>query len=163
MLRRRWWEPKTCPGCRRELVRDDFGASTVTADGKQPLCKVCTQAEKVALAGRKYRSTMQGRVTTIIGGLERRTREAGRVYSIERKEVASLLRKRVCAYCGRHTPKMRKALDHVVPLSRGGDTTPANLVMACRRCNHEKSDRTPEEWTDRWYFKKRKEKHATSG
>ena len=46
-----------------------------------------------------------------------------------------------CAYCGRHAT----TVDHVLPASRGGASTFANLVAACRECNHRKADRTPDE------------------
>lgn len=42
-----------------------------------------------------------------------------------------------CAYCeGR-----AETVDHVVPRSRAGAHDWANVVAACRRCNHQKSDR----------------------
>jgi 5-methylcytosine-specific restriction endonuclease McrA len=42
-----------------------------------------------------------------------------------------------CAYCGDGADTM----DHVVPRSRGGRHDWANVVAACRRCNHRKADR----------------------
>jgi 5-methylcytosine-specific restriction enzyme A len=49
-----------------------------------------------------------------------------------------------CAYCG-ETVK-RPALEHVVPVARGGKTTADNVVPSCRRCNQSKGSRRPEEW-----------------
>jgi 5-methylcytosine-specific restriction endonuclease McrA len=43
-----------------------------------------------------------------------------------------------CVYCGRTAT----SIDHVVPRSRGGRHEWANVVSACRRCNHLKADRT---------------------
>jgi 5-methylcytosine-specific restriction endonuclease McrA len=37
-----------------------------------------------------------------------------------------------CVYCGSAD---NLHFDHVVPRSLGGDDTPSNLVLACRRCN----------------------------
>lgn len=37
-------------------------------------------------------------------------------------------------------------IDHVFPWSRGGSDDPSNLAYACRPCNTEKRNRTPEEW-----------------
>ena len=48
-----------------------------------------------------------------------------------------------CAYCGIYD---NLTIDHVIPLSRGGLHTFDNLVPACRNCNEEKGNRTPEEW-----------------
>lgn len=39
-----------------------------------------------------------------------------------------------CVYCGAPATHV----DHVVPLSRGGATHPANCVAACAACNLEK-------------------------
>jgi len=47
-----------------------------------------------------------------------------------------------CRYCGGEA----MGVDHVAPRARGGATTPANLVAACRCCNRTKGIRTPEEW-----------------
>lgn len=47
-----------------------------------------------------------------------------------------------CGYCGAAATE----LDHVFPWSRGGLTWADNLVAACFDCNHEKGDRTPDEW-----------------
>jgi 5-methylcytosine-specific restriction endonuclease McrA len=48
-----------------------------------------------------------------------------------------------CQFCGRSDLPL--TLDHVVPLSRGGEDTWENLVCACVDCNNRKGDRTPEE------------------
>ena len=50
-----------------------------------------------------------------------------------------------CAYCEARA----ETLDHVVPRSRGGRHEWANVVAACRSCNHRKADRLLREigWT----------------
>jgi hypothetical protein len=49
-----------------------------------------------------------------------------------------------CTYCG--TTSGPFALDHVVPVSRGGSNHYANLTPACVPCNASKGSRTLEEW-----------------
>lgn len=44
-----------------------------------------------------------------------------------------------CAYCGGPA----ETVDHVIPRSRGGDSSWLNLVAACEACNGRKADRTP--------------------
>lgn len=68
-----------------------------------------------------------------------------------RKAIPTAVRRAVvardgnlCAYCG--TTFGPFDLDHVVPVSRGGEDTESNLVVACASCNRSKSDRLPEEW-----------------
>ncbi|MGV3538926.1 MAG: HNH endonuclease [Rufibacter sp.] len=47
-----------------------------------------------------------------------------------------------CQYCG---TSRNLTLDHLVPRSRGGESSWYNLTTACSRCNSKKGDRTPEE------------------
>lgn len=49
-----------------------------------------------------------------------------------------------CQYCGKIPPSLD--CDHVIPLSRGGESKMENLVAACPSCNRSKNARTPEEW-----------------
>ncbi|MGI9093934.1 MAG: HNH endonuclease [Mycobacteriales bacterium] len=42
-----------------------------------------------------------------------------------------------CAYCAARA----ETVDHVIPRSRDGVHEWSNVVAACRRCNHQKSDR----------------------
>lgn len=50
-----------------------------------------------------------------------------------------------CSYCGfEFTPK-KLNLDHILPRSRGGQTSWKNIVPSCMECNTHKGDRTPEE------------------
>lgn len=49
-----------------------------------------------------------------------------------------------CQYCGQRGGKLE--CDHVVPISRGGSNDIKNLVTACRDCNRDKRDKTPQEW-----------------
>lgn len=51
-----------------------------------------------------------------------------------------------CSFCGKKITDVSKlTLDHIVPKSRGGSSTPDNLVTACKPCNNRKGDRTPQE------------------
>ncbi len=48
---------------------------------------------------------------------------------------------RRCGYCGGRAA----TIDHVLPVSRGGQNTWDNTVAACDRCNQAKANRTPAE------------------
>lgn len=50
-----------------------------------------------------------------------------------------------CQYCGAQPAKSELTVDHVVPRSRGGDTTWENVVCSCKPCNLRKGSHTPEE------------------
>jgi 5-methylcytosine-specific restriction endonuclease McrA len=44
----------------------------------------------------------------------------------------------LCHYCGRKFPPSALTMDHVVPLARGGRSSPGNTVPSCLECNREK-------------------------
>ena len=50
-----------------------------------------------------------------------------------------------CLYCARQFSPFELSRDHVRPTSRGGKDRWTNVVTACKRCNHHKGARTPEE------------------
>jgi len=50
-----------------------------------------------------------------------------------------------CQYCGRTFPTHQLSIDHVVPRSRGGETSWENAVCSCLNCNTKKGGRTPQE------------------
>lgn len=49
--------------------------------------------------------------------------------------------KNTCAYC----PKEAATIDHVLPRSRGGQSTWTNTVASCLKCNSKKGAKTPKE------------------
>lgn len=50
-----------------------------------------------------------------------------------------------CQYCGMHFKAADLTFDHVYPKSRGGKNCFENIVMACKKCNRKKADKTCEE------------------
>lgn len=51
----------------------------------------------------------------------------------------------VCHYCGKRVGAKALTMDHLVPIARGGTSTPGNVVPACRACNENKKLDTPVE------------------
>jgi 5-methylcytosine-specific restriction endonuclease McrA len=49
-----------------------------------------------------------------------------------------LVNRGICHYCEQRFPATALTMDHVVPLARGGTSTPGNIVPACRECNQDK-------------------------
>ncbi len=47
-----------------------------------------------------------------------------------------------CQYCG---TKASLTLDHVIPKSKGGDSSWKNLITACSKCNNKKGNMTPKQ------------------
>jgi 5-methylcytosine-specific restriction endonuclease McrA len=50
-----------------------------------------------------------------------------------------------CQYCGIQPPRQLLTIDHIMPRSRGGQTSWENVVAACQKCNAKKGNRTPQE------------------
>jgi len=50
-----------------------------------------------------------------------------------------------CVYCG----KPATTYDHIVPVSKGGQTTPGNIVPACNFCNSSKKTKDVIQWLDK--------------
>ena len=64
--------------------------------------------------------------------------------ALSRKNI--LLRDRnTCQYCSVVLPPGELTLDHVIPRSRGGNSTWENLVACCHECNRRKDDLSLEE------------------
>jgi 5-methylcytosine-specific restriction endonuclease McrA len=50
-----------------------------------------------------------------------------------------------CQYCGTKLNWQTIEIEHILPSSRGGQTTWLNCVSACKSCNKRKANKTPEE------------------
>jgi len=56
-----------------------------------------------------------------------------------------------CQYCGSKPALEDLSVDHLIPRSRGGNSTWTNCVLSCLKCNRRKGDRTAEEAGMRLY------------
>lgn len=45
-----------------------------------------------------------------------------------------------CHWCGTPARETKLVIDHVIPLAKGGEDHPRNMVAACAPCNGGKSD-----------------------
>lgn len=103
--------------------------------------------EKTAVYMATYRATHTEEA--LVASLNFRAKQAGAAKSItveDRRRLLGYYGHR-CAYCLRPESEVGTlALDHMVPLSRGGENAPDNLVPACQSCNSRKRNRTPLEF-----------------
>jgi len=51
--------------------------------------------------------------------------------------------KGICYYCGKEFDLRQLTMDHIVPISRGGQSTKSNVVVCCKDCNNKKKYMTP--------------------
>jgi 5-methylcytosine-specific restriction endonuclease McrA len=69
-----------------------------------------------------------------------------RLVGIPRKVLLELRRSTpMCPACGQFVEFEGMSLDHIIPLSRGGEHKLSNLSPLCRRCNSRKHDALPKE------------------
>jgi hypothetical protein len=60
-----------------------------------------------------------------------------------------------CYWCDQELTELSVSLDHYVPLKRGGEHKPSNMVFACKRCNRFRSAMLPEEYEHLIHYLKR--------
>lgn len=89
------------------------------------------------------RFDMQHMENAAISGTEY---QRGDLFGMEVREYLLQRHQHKCAYCAGASSDPVLEVEHVLPRSRGGSNRVANLVIACRKCNQVKSNRTAGEW-----------------
>jgi 5-methylcytosine-specific restriction endonuclease McrA len=92
---------------------------------------------------------LRSRVRSMRTGTKRRLAKLGlaiELPSIDTLHAWASAEARVCAYCKSALTRSNTSFDHALPLSRGGDTAPANLRLACKPCNNAKGTMTDGEF-----------------
>ncbi len=108
-------------------------------------------ANKAKIAAKSKRWAQANRAEKNARDLAWRKTPRGRVYNAnlqharrgspltdEGRDFAVILRGDPCSYCGKPTD----TIDHITPISRGGDGDWINLTSACRSCNGRKRTRS---------------------
>ena len=118
-------------------------------------CRECTSddwRERMALPGarenrraygRRYAKTDKGRAAAFRRNVRHNAarRAAGRIPPDWREARLAAQRNR-CCYCRRpFTADRRPTIEHLLPVSRGGDNQPENLALACKSCNSRRGNR----------------------
>lgn len=97
--------------------------------------------EKFKIIQRRYWATPKGQAMNAKKRLLRRQRLVPHLSGEQWHHILARFNFS-CVYCGfKFTSSNRATMDHVVPLSRGGQHVEGNVVPACRSCNSRKSDK----------------------
>jgi 5-methylcytosine-specific restriction endonuclease McrA len=59
--------------------------------------------------------------------------------------ILVVIQNNCCNECGADFATVKRHIDHVIPLSRGGSNWPANLQLLCGTCNRRKGAKLPKE------------------
>lgn len=144
-------EYKFCPQCHLVLPRVMFFKSDSRCDGVSWACSDCMNRRQAEY----YRQNPDKQYEQY-----RRQYEANREYYIEKGRRRRALRLEVtveevdrlevferdggiCQLCGGEVGQEEFELDHVVPLSKGGEHSMANVQVAHMACNRSKGDALP--------------------
>ena len=100
------------------------------------------KAEALEVSGRQYHSTEQAFSVPDVIKLNYFVRvPRGDTRKVSRRAVLAR-DNHACQYCG---SRAHLTIDHVIPRSRGGETSWENIVTSCAPCNVRKGNRLPRE------------------
>lgn len=150
---------RRCIKCGEVKFLKMFPPSRAFKDGISTRCRTCAYDYNRKADPAKKRETLRRLRAKHpdryrAHGQKRRARKAavgGRGITEQDIQVMIYCQQGLCYYCERDGQKL--TLDHVIPLDQNGPHDPDNAVMCCGVCNSSKGNRTPEQWTDRWYLR----------
>jgi 5-methylcytosine-specific restriction endonuclease McrA len=127
-------EMKLCFLCMQFVARQAFQRHRLTRDTGLILTEVCEPC---------YRRTKNK-----IDEYNREARKHGGQASLKVSEWLEKLRDTQghCSYCQKDVGLTELVIEHVIPLSRGGDNTAENVVPACAACNSLKGVKDSHTW-----------------
>jgi 5-methylcytosine-specific restriction endonuclease McrA len=93
----------------------------------------------------KYRRTEKGRNVAYKGSLKRRSYKHKVIFKPHERTTILERDNWTCQCCGikvndnKETNPQKAEIDHIIPISKGGNSEPSNLQILCRTCNRRKS------------------------
>ncbi len=95
--------------------------------------------EQKRLANQRYKKSPKGKALAYRQYARRKQAILSTENPLTAEDWAEILREHDhrCRYCGKQT---KMTLDHVIPLSKGGEHSKTNVVPACQSCNSKKHD-----------------------
>jgi 5-methylcytosine-specific restriction endonuclease McrA len=147
---------KLCMECGEMKVFSEFGKNKRGLGGLVAYCKPCQDRrfrKRDVWAARTRKSREKNRERHLaqhrLRMFEYRTKKKvasdGTVTEAVLRDLYATCN---CFYCGHFTPEKERTIDHKIPLSRNGQHSVTNLVMACWTCNCSKRDLTDEEFME---------------
>lgn len=72
------------------------------------------------------------------------TQKAGDLTATQWQQIVELF-EHTCAYCG---SVEKLSIEHIVPVSHGGQLTKSNIIVACQHCNSSRGNKDIYKWLD---------------
>lgn len=127
-----------CPKCNNVKNDDEFKVLVVTSSGKKCIDKQCADCAIKFKKKRRHRGYQK----------RKRAKDFGVEIEYGIKPIDIFKRDgNICYLCGIKCVRSKEfkpnkaTLDHVIPLSKGGGHTWANLRCCCAKCNLRKSNK----------------------
>lgn len=93
---------------------------------------------------RDYGKTKPGKLRQLKVNLKRRQANRGSPFILTRHKLIQIgLRDKICVYCGNDS---YMSYDHIIPISKGGNSNYNNLVLCCCLCNSKKGNKNVLRW-----------------
>ena len=152
---------KKCSCCEQYKPASNFSKNRSTKDGLQTQCKECkkiadTEYEKsdkgkqtLAKAATKYYKSEKGQIAIFNGYAKRRKREESHGNGITKEQWMEMMQffDWKCAYSEvLVNTKNNRSIDHIIPLSKGGEHEVWNCVPMDRSLNISKQEKDMIEW-----------------
>lgn len=114
--------------------RRKIGNGEQTPENKREVARRCQTRYRNTPNG-KSRQRFSSAIYRILSGKTLKSRH------IDKEQLLAMWAATECAICGEPVADADKTIDHIIPVSRGGDNTIANLQIAHLRCNQLKGNR----------------------
>lgn len=152
---------RICFKCGKEKTLDKFLVNKKCSRGHERKCKECAREDKVLKftfepeKEKKYKQQKKEwyennkelcfeRANASIHKRRKWAQLNGRNY-LTAEQIREVKSTGMCYYCKGTFNKL--SIDHVIPLSKGGENTLENIVAACLECNKRKNAKLVEELT----------------
>ena len=146
---------RVCHGCSKTKKLEDFQDNPKGLKGKLGTCRSCMRVK-----GRAYRDKNKEKLAAAKREGSRRRRAFLRgCKNIDKNVTQDSLRDRdgdLCGYCGvtmrfgvEGYADDKASIDHIIPLSKGGDHTFDNTLLCCLLCNTRKGNLSLSEWEEK--------------
>ena len=97
--------------------------------------------EKVRESNRRWQEKNPEKILENIH-IRKARKQNNKTYFVRKKFIVRLYNSS-CVFCG---SKEKIQMDHVMPISRGGQHSEGNLQPLCQKCNYSKNSKTMSEW-----------------
>ncbi|MFD2923887.1 HNH endonuclease [Halobacillus naozhouensis] len=130
---------KNCRICQTEKPLSEYNVKKSNKDGLRNACRPCQRNSNA-----EYRKTPEGRLVRAFHQAKGSAKRNGVFDDLtmdELREAYRVSKARGCPYCGEEIEDNSFSLDHVIPMSKHGPNTFANIVICHHLCNTNKHNR----------------------